>query len=712
LGRKSKRVKEWTKARAKPLVSFKGTPHRLALAFGIGVMLGVIPGTGAIAAAAVAAVLRLNLPVTIAGALVTNPVTTPFVYMGSYFLGHWLLGDLVPPGRIIHLLLKTVTGNLLLAVGMGLISYLVAVGIVTLLRTRRPFVRFLVLLLSLALLLPPAAFALRESQEDRTIPEIEAQLTAGLEEESGRGRGGRQRRNAGPRIGDLVRQAEDFMSQDKYPEAEAVWSWIIQLNGPNNPRNAGIYVRRAQARMAQEKYSEAEADSGMVLKLSDPDDPRNVAIYIKRAQARRKQGRYPLAEQDATEAIRLDPQSEGGYGERARARMRLGKYEQAEQDWTKLLHLRITRLRMTRPDDPGKVGIYVARANARMAQGKYAEAEADARQAIQLSPNDPKALKIFAKATQAQGKNEEAEHWRQQAERATGEGEDAAGLEELEKGLLPPPWRPLIAVEREAIVRELRREIASHFAENGKPLSERILIDAGSYDGALLMMLSDLFGRMFAVEKWQAGLIHLRQLHRPGLYILEEDFTRPGNADMLPWKADLVLASHVLYNIPGTEKKRQVLKKMLRWLAPQGKLIIVLNSADLNPGTRAHLRDRIFGAGRIPPVPPEGVEVLLKELGLPVERRKFQIPLSAQTSGELAGLALGLFPRRERWVLRRHLEAYLERFGEVDGGYQLLWEDEILIATNRPRTEEEKLMWEQEQRDGAQVSPPDPIRLK
>lgn len=128
--------KEWMRGRFKPLVHFKGTPHQMALAFGLGVTLGVIPGTGAIVAVACAAILRLNLPLMVAGALMTNPITTPFVYMGSYLLGHWLLGDWLPAGTISRILLGTLTGNLILAAGLGTIGYLIALGIASLFRSR------------------------------------------------------------------------------------------------------------------------------------------------------------------------------------------------------------------------------------------------------------------------------------------------------------------------------------------------------------------------------------------------------------------------------------------------------------------------------------------------------------------------------------------------------------------------------------------------
>jgi uncharacterized protein (DUF2062 family) len=129
-------MKEWAKNRGKALVDFRTSAHRLALAFGLGVALGILPGTGPIAAGVVAAAFRLNLPVMVAGAFLINPLTAPLVYGGSYLLGHWLLGDWVPSGRIAQILLKTVTGNLILAVGLGFLGYLVTLRVVNVTKSR------------------------------------------------------------------------------------------------------------------------------------------------------------------------------------------------------------------------------------------------------------------------------------------------------------------------------------------------------------------------------------------------------------------------------------------------------------------------------------------------------------------------------------------------------------------------------------------------
>ncbi len=105
------------------------TPHRLAFAFALGILLGILPGTGAIVAAGVATALRLSVPLAVAGALVTNPLTAPLVYAGSFFLGRWLLGNEVAEHKLIRIGLTTIAGNVLLALCMAVAGYLVVLGL-------------------------------------------------------------------------------------------------------------------------------------------------------------------------------------------------------------------------------------------------------------------------------------------------------------------------------------------------------------------------------------------------------------------------------------------------------------------------------------------------------------------------------------------------------------------------------------------------------
>lgn len=130
-------MRGWLRQRLKPLWEFRGSPHQLASAFALGIAIGILPATGAIAAAACAAVLRLNVPIAIAGALMNNPLTTPILYASAYALGQRLLGPWLPEAVGPRILLATAAGCLLLAIGLGLLGYLLAFGIVTVVRVRR-----------------------------------------------------------------------------------------------------------------------------------------------------------------------------------------------------------------------------------------------------------------------------------------------------------------------------------------------------------------------------------------------------------------------------------------------------------------------------------------------------------------------------------------------------------------------------------------------
>lgn len=105
------------------LVSVSGDPHRLALAFALGILLGVLPGTGAFVAAGVATALQMNVPLAVAGALVVNPLTAPILYGASFLLGRWMLGDEVAKHLIVRIGLTTAAGSVVLAFALAVAGY-------------------------------------------------------------------------------------------------------------------------------------------------------------------------------------------------------------------------------------------------------------------------------------------------------------------------------------------------------------------------------------------------------------------------------------------------------------------------------------------------------------------------------------------------------------------------------------------------------------
>lgn len=75
--------------RIRLLLTVKGTPTELSLAFSIGVFIGMSPflGLHTVLALAVASLFRLNKLVTLAGAYITNPWTILPIYTFGTWLG-------------------------------------------------------------------------------------------------------------------------------------------------------------------------------------------------------------------------------------------------------------------------------------------------------------------------------------------------------------------------------------------------------------------------------------------------------------------------------------------------------------------------------------------------------------------------------------------------------------------------------------------------
>jgi uncharacterized protein (DUF2062 family) len=72
-------------------------PRRDTMAKGLalGVFIGMTPTMGAqiILTGIAACMLRVNIPIALAGSLVTNPFTAPLIYPLQYQLGVWLVGS-------------------------------------------------------------------------------------------------------------------------------------------------------------------------------------------------------------------------------------------------------------------------------------------------------------------------------------------------------------------------------------------------------------------------------------------------------------------------------------------------------------------------------------------------------------------------------------------------------------------------------------------
>ena len=114
----------------KQLVNMNDTPHSIAMGFGVGVFLGVLPFTGVVAAVALAAVFRFNKAASFLGSMATNTwfsiVTLPVsLRIGCFILGReWT--DMMDHVRTLmfsfswNMLFHATTMDLLLPVFIGL----------------------------------------------------------------------------------------------------------------------------------------------------------------------------------------------------------------------------------------------------------------------------------------------------------------------------------------------------------------------------------------------------------------------------------------------------------------------------------------------------------------------------------------------------------------------------------------------------------------
>jgi len=135
----------WLRRRVGQLLKLDDTPHRIALAFGIGVWLAFFPilGIHTILGLLIAFLFRLNRPAILMGVYVSNPWTLAPLYMAGTVVGCEILGvsraeltsiDWSLHGRAFYRALfenlrpfvwPFVVGNTVLGVAGGLIGYIV-----------------------------------------------------------------------------------------------------------------------------------------------------------------------------------------------------------------------------------------------------------------------------------------------------------------------------------------------------------------------------------------------------------------------------------------------------------------------------------------------------------------------------------------------------------------------------------------------------------
>ena len=126
----------WWQEFCRQLKELRGKPHEISLGMAIGVFIAITPTIPfhTVLAVALAALLRGSKLAAALGVWVSNPLTIPFFYYGSYRLGRFVLGyphlvlpadysviSLVKLGK--HVTVAMLHGGVLLGILPGLLAY-------------------------------------------------------------------------------------------------------------------------------------------------------------------------------------------------------------------------------------------------------------------------------------------------------------------------------------------------------------------------------------------------------------------------------------------------------------------------------------------------------------------------------------------------------------------------------------------------------------
>jgi uncharacterized protein (DUF2062 family) len=131
------------------------SPQKVAIGFGLGAFMGILPGTGPLAALILAALFRVNKAAAFLGGLLTNTWLSLLTIALSIKIGASIMGldstevyntwktvlkdfhwKQVLETRILSLILPILTGYLIVAFCLGVITYLGALVFLTIQRRR------------------------------------------------------------------------------------------------------------------------------------------------------------------------------------------------------------------------------------------------------------------------------------------------------------------------------------------------------------------------------------------------------------------------------------------------------------------------------------------------------------------------------------------------------------------------------------------------
>ncbi len=138
------------------LFRINDTPQKIALGAGLGVCLGILPGTGPLAAIFMAFILRVNRAATLLGSLLTNTWLSFVTFVLSIKIGSSIMGiswqdvysawlQIIKNFKVttlfktatIEILLPLIIGYFVVSVSLGIIVYIAVLIIIKRVRQRR-----------------------------------------------------------------------------------------------------------------------------------------------------------------------------------------------------------------------------------------------------------------------------------------------------------------------------------------------------------------------------------------------------------------------------------------------------------------------------------------------------------------------------------------------------------------------------------------------
>jgi hypothetical protein len=128
-------------------LKIRGEPRQIAYGLALGIFIGMTPFMGfhTIMALLVAAACRWNKFSAVAGILITNPLTAPFIYPVTYVVGNAVLGisNLPHPEKVLSLeaaadliqsspaiLMDLFAGGIIIGLPLSIVAYWVALAAV------------------------------------------------------------------------------------------------------------------------------------------------------------------------------------------------------------------------------------------------------------------------------------------------------------------------------------------------------------------------------------------------------------------------------------------------------------------------------------------------------------------------------------------------------------------------------------------------------